>query len=274
MPGLSVAVFQTSDHGPRNPWRCLVCSEGADIDQLAADLAEAIVKLRCRWCPASHLQHWLDVRSGGAPLAPETTALREFINIGFGLPQKQVPDDHLEAAVAEHLWYFIAVDEATGTDTCFVTPPSLEPTEHGADSIVLHSPSSGRRYFRLWELKKNTGSSRVSDTVSQAYDQIEANARSYIARQMMDPPAEIKTDPAAVQWWQEMMDFWDRRSREAGVGVSVATSVSKLPRRCFSTFQKRFPALSLSHQLLGALMAVGDFPAFARLVRDELWKGI
>lgn len=73
------------------------------LQQLAAALADRIVRVRCQ--PSPVYRAWQSRAAGGAPHPPTTLrALEAFLAPAVGLPSLQIPDDHLEGMVAEEVW--------------------------------------------------------------------------------------------------------------------------------------------------------------------------
>jgi len=241
------------------------------IDSLAKLLADRIVEFRCKGCPHTYAA-W-KTRANGGTSTSARKAISAFIKPVFGLPECPdfVPIDHREGYVGEMLWYFLH-QEVTTEGIIHIEPPSFKATDPGADALVVHRMAEGYLMFRLWEMKKCTGTSHVSSTVSEAYSQLDTNALEYLAR--YTAIGQTTGDPDVEQLCAQLVDLWLDSSQEAAAGVSVATSSEKVPTTCFSTFGDRFPGFVQPVRLRGILTAIEDFPLFTGKVREFVWTGL
>lgn len=243
---------------------------------LALELARDIVQSRCVATPA-RFAAWERRRSGGpAHTPPDLAALLAFLKPGFGIPGQNspVPTSHLEGLVAECLWHNLTRELASQGRMRWVQPLKLRATHAGGDGLTVHDESGESLLFRLWEIKKATGNHGVSRTVSTAYAQLKSRALEYLAEVSLIGETEHRNDPPMRQLFAQMVDLWIAGSPVAAAGVAVATSTSKIPRRCFSTFPGHFPQFASPRRLEGILLAVDDFGAFAREVQEAIWKGL
>jgi hypothetical protein len=245
-------------------------------EQLAAWVADSIMSCQCRGCP-HHLAGWRSRVVGGAAHSPtHASALRQFVQPVLGLPDgsASVTDDHREGFVAEHLWYAL-VGECPGTEkVVLVEPPSFSVTSPGGDGLVIHRLDDGSLRFRLWEVKKATGESPVSATVTEAYKQLETRAAIYLAQITATGEGRHASAELADHYGQ-LVDMWLRGEPGAAAGVAIATSAARLPSTCFTTLgTTRFVQFASPNRLRGMLTALQDFPAFARLVQETVWSGL
>ena len=243
------------------------------VDDLAKSFADLIMQHRCRAC-RHHYEHW-KLHLEGETVLPETSekALKAFIEPVFGLPgNPQIHQDHLEGFIAEYLWYFLALEGLAGDNAIRIEPPGFTATDPGGDGLIIHRIDAANLLFRLWEIKKSSGTSTVSGTVSTAYKQLSAKATKYLARYTVI--GQEINDPELTEFYGQLVDFWIDATPEAAAGVSVVVCVTRVPSRCFTTFGKRFPALTDPIRLRGMLTAVQDFPTFASKVREYVWKGL
>lgn len=266
--------FSRSDHPcARHTWAGFEAVDDADLlGALAQEMAQLMMGLQCHQC--EHVfNDWLSCAVGNRP-APDVTlgARSAFVSLMVGIPGDELPANHLEACVAEHLWYMLASEMALDEVVEHIPKPSISPLDHGMDGLTVYRTDDGQVHFRLWEIKKNTSDGTVSDTVREAYQQLIDRGMEYLAKHVSTSAALEDGELAALMG--HAMEHWEQRSALAGAGVSVATNISQLPRRCFSTFADHFPDLASAEQRRGAIKAMVDFPAFARTVRDELWRGL
>ncbi len=245
-------------------------------EQLAAWVAEAIMACQCRGCP-QHLVAWQS-RAAGAPphRAAVGEALRAFVQPILGLPDGSatVTPDHLEGLVAEHLWHGLVEACPGGEPVVFVEPPSFSVTSPGGDGLVIHRLADGSLRFRVWEVKKATGGSPVSATVTEAYGQLKARAAIYLAQYSATGEGR-HAGAEFADFYGSLVDLWLGAEPGAAAGVSVTTSTSQVPATCFTTLgTTQFGQFAAPNRLRGMLTALEDFPAFARLVREKVWSGL
>ena len=256
---------------PTHSWsvgRCGATDE--EIDELAFEVADGYIKLHA----PNHLADAWGARHRGGAEHPGALkrALEVFVKAGFGLPGEEdaPPSDHIEGLVAEHLWYFLTLEEAPDNGVIRIERPSFKATDPGGDSLALHR-SGGSLMFRLWEIKKCT-SGRVSSTISRAYRQLDKNALEYLARYSMIRQEVEDAEAAAI--YARLVELWVDGDPAAAPGINVTTSMSSLPQTAFSTFPHRFPHLTGPSRMLGTLMATEDFPALVTRVQEHVWRGL
>ncbi len=261
-------IWYLSVHG-RNP--------GYPIDDLAYDLANRIMEFHLR-NNQQLLQGWKNRINGGSPL---TGTLKKVLEKGFiepivGLPENvnSTSVDHLEGYICQALWYFFYIDLCP-ENLLKVDPPGFKVTDPGGDALAIHRDLDGSLSFRLWEIKKSTGSStnpHINSTIAAAYRQLKTNAMEYLAR--YTNIGEYIENEELHKFYGNLVEMWADGSKEASAGVSIATSESQIPADCFSTFGDQFPQFLDPNRLRGMLTGVLDFPAFAKSVREYIWKGI
>jgi len=244
------------------------------VEDLAKFLAELIIEHKCRGCPQKYYA-WKQHLDGGAePTGTTIEALKAFIEPVFGLPEKpdSIQQDHLEGYVAEYLWFFLSLDGLAGQNVVRVEPPGFTVTDPGGDGLIIHGLPNTGLMFRLWEIKKCSGTSTVSSTVGNAYKQLNARATKYLAR--YTAIGQEISDQRLANFYGQLIDFWIDAKSEASAGISVATCVTRVPTRCFTTFGKHFPQFTDPVRLRGMLTAIQDFPTFATKVRECVWRGL
>ncbi len=229
-------------------------------------------------CPthSPHFNAWQD-RAAGTALLPASSAaaLRAFLQEPFGLPDGSatVTADHLEGFVAEHLWHELVAYCPGMEELVLIEPPSISLTSHGGDGLAIHRLDDCSLRFRLWEVKKATGSSPVSTTITAAYTQLHSAAAQYLTEYALTGEGRHHGTELAA-FYGQIPDLWLAAAPSAAAGVAVATSTPHAPTQCFSTFGTQFPQFATPNRLRGMLIALDDFPAFARLVQEKVWKGL
>jgi hypothetical protein len=104
--------------------------------------------------------------------------------------------------------------------------------------------------------------------------QLKVRALEYLAELSKLGETEHRDNPALRQLFARLPDAWLNGEGCAAAGVAVATSQPSLPKKCFSAFPRHFPGFLSPRRLHGLLVALDDFPQFAKLVQEELWKGL
>lgn len=244
------------------------------VDILARELADMIVKHRCRGC-LHHYNAWKKRKEGGPPLSEASRKALEAFLKPLGLPTDldNVPLDHLEGYIGEMLWFFLE-QECPNEEIVRIEPPGFKATDPGGDALVIHRAAGGYLMFRLWEMKKCTGASAVSSTVNIAYKQLDDKALEYLARYSSIGQELQELDPELAEFYGKLMDLWTDAEPQAAAGVCIATSLQLVPKRCFTTFDRRFPRFTDPVRLKGMLAALDDFSGFSLGVREEIWKGL
>jgi hypothetical protein len=178
----------------------------------------------------------------------------------------------LRITVAEHLWFFIVQEDVDVYPVVHAEGPGVRATDPGGDGLVIHRTPAGALLFRLWEVKKCTGTAAVSSTVNTAYLQLKNRALRYLAE--YTAIAAVEGDDELSAFLREMIELWVDAAPSAAAGVSVATSIPQVPQRCFTSFGDHFPSMISPKRLRGMLTAVRSFPDFAKAVKEEVWKGL
>jgi len=271
-----ISAFRLTETKAETHFWSLVCHDTAAVavDALAKELADMIVKHRCRGC-LHHYNAWKDRKEGGPPLAEVSRKALEAFLKPLGLPTDpdSVPKDHLEGYIGEMLWFFLE-QERPSEEIVRIEPPGFKATDPGGDALVIHRVNDGYLMFRLWEMKKCTGDSAVSSTVNVAYNQLDVKALEYLARYTSIGQELQDVNPELAEFYSKLMDLWMDAQPQAAAGVSVTTSLKHVPGQCFTTFGQRFPNFTDPVRLKGMLAALDDFSEFSLRVRAEIWKGL
>ena len=245
--------------------------DGTALSDLVTDLAESIVELRCGGVPGL-VSSWRSRRDGnGHTVAFAEEQLREFVGLGFGLPTSPMTADHLEGSVAESLWYLLVSQFTHDDPVVYASPPDLAPTDHGADGYLIHQGAGGLR-FRLWEIKKYTGSGTVRATVQRASRQLNRNALGYLTRQI--PAGQHHTDAEVRDLIVRGPEHWLSGTAEAGAGVAVTSASGACADERFEKLESYFDGLTDAVQIRGMVTGVVDFADLAKRVQQELWSGL
>ena len=245
-----------------------------NLDAAAWLLADEMMRGRCGAARRTY-DLWHARATGGLPLSPvEREMVEQFVEPSIGLPGHEKSRDHLEGAVAEYIWYLVARDRVEPHRVMrHLEKPSLLASEPGGDGLAIYERvADGSLAFRLWEVKKHTGSGDVSGVITRACTQLAARGKKYFAKYASQ--GELLPDADLVDLYGELGERWIRSHESAGAGVAVAISEARAPRRAFSQMHRHLPQLRNGDQLEGLIAAVGDFATFALRVREFLWSGL
>jgi len=249
---------------------------GADLETAAQLLADDAMQIRCGESPV--LARWRARRDGGPPEAgARKAAVEVYAGIGFGLPTAPANDDHLQGHVAELVWNRLIQERLVCRDNRrlvrahTVKPDPLEP---GGDGLVVYEVDGGTLVFRLWEIKKHDSQARVSSTIRRASKQLSSRGEEYLAK--LAGPETVEQAGPLGDLYADIVELWLDRSDRAGAGVSVGTSAEHAPDRpqAFRSIATAFPHFKQPGQLESIIVAVPDFPEFAKRVREIVWSGL
>jgi hypothetical protein len=194
-----------------------------------------------------------------------------LVSDGFGVPEDQRSVDHVEGHIAELVWFLLTQEEdRDDRDLYHIEQPSFYVSSPGGDGLAVYE-ESGALSFRLWEIKKHTGSSHLSSTTARAYKQLASHAPRYLV-QYTSTGAGHAGDLGKL--YAELVQLWLDAAPEAGAGVAVATARRHSPRRCFSTMEQHLPRFDHRGRLEGLVTAIGNFSDLTRQVRDVVWIGL
>ena len=212
---------------------------------------------------------WARVVGGGESYSDQERAgVIAFVKPLFGVPQRPLPTDHAQGAIAEHLWYFLVSAPPTDAPIAVVHGPGFNATSPGGDGLVIYRGE--RPQFRLWEIKKHASAAHASRTVGVAYKQLQRSAEEYLAQYSVAGQQALDVGQARV--YAELIERWVAADTRAGAGVAVATS--RAPTRAFSTYRSQFPRFPEQHCRHGVMVGVDDLPQLTVLTRERLWIGL
>ncbi|MFF0495670.1 hypothetical protein ACFYU5_04625 [Nocardia aobensis] len=238
-------------------------------------LADDAVSLACGASPVVDL--WRARRDGGpSATGSSLRALETFVKIAFKLPGEEPNKDHLQGHVAELLWNRLIQERAVcrdGRKLVKAHAVKVDPLEPGGDGLVIYSDCSDTLVFRLWEIKKHDKKVGISATINTASKQLSERGSVYLAK--LAAPESMTDDAALGQLYANMVEMWFDRSERVGVGISVGTSATHVPKssRTFGSLKKQFPEFGAA-QTEGIVVAVPDFPGFAERVQEIVWSGL
>lgn len=237
----------------------------------AAVLAELIMRYRCRGQPAK-FNSWRRRHNGGpAPTGANREVLEVLIQTAVGLPGKSRSPAHVQAFVAEHLWYFLLLAQRQQQHILVLEGPSFMVDEPGGDGLAIHSTPK-RLVFRLWEVKKYSGNRTISRTIGTACKQLDTQALRYLTKFSL--LGQQQGELRVRRLFARLTNLWLRASPSAAVGVAVGASSRTIPTQSFGALARRFPRLLKPRRLEGMALGVGNFARFSTMVRDEIWKGL
>jgi hypothetical protein len=263
---MEVEVFRTGSHC----WAEIRLPRSAE-HQAAFRVAAHIAWHRCGGAP-QYFNAWF-VRYQGGP--PHDLALLDCVQAflgseSIGTREEPAVDDHLEGFVAEHIWHLLTSEDVLTLGLPLrIDGPEWSVTDSGGDGLAVYRSGSAL-IFRLWESKSHTGEGPVRDVVNGACRQIDSNALRYLAR--FSKVGQSLTDSELQRFYGLMPQMWRDSAREAGGGISVSTA-SSIVDDCFGNFSAYWP-FTHGDQRQGVVVAIDDFAAFAKLVREQLWKGL
>jgi hypothetical protein len=230
----------------------------------SARLANHVAGLRLGATP-HYLDAWQACSEGTrAYTARERAYIRAALRPGLGTPDDPTSEDHLQGLIAEHLWHLLQTEGPPDAPVQHLTVPKFHPTGPGPDGLVVFGDPE--LAFRLWEVKKSTGTS-ISSTVSSAYRQVNASGLEYLA-QLTGIGQEVPNE-ALKAVFAQLPDLWLDGSDRANVGILIAASVR--PTTCFTTLASSISNLRGPNAHRGVVISAGDFQGLALAVRTRLW---
>ena len=234
-------------------------------------IASHIAWHRCDGAP-QYFEAW-NQRYHGGPLHSDELLdlLVAFLaSESIGTRTDPAPDVHLEGFVAEHIWHLLTLEDALAVgELVRIDGPDWSVTDGGGDGLAVHRVDSAL-VFRLWESKAHTGDGTVREVVNGACRQLDSRALRYLAR--FSKIGQRLADEELKRFYGSLPQLWWEGSRAAGGGVSVSTK-SVAVADCFDNLHTYWP-FSSNDQRLGLVVVIDDYAAFAKLVREHLWKGL
>jgi hypothetical protein len=269
-PRLSDWVEGTLHRDPTHHW-VEARLPAANRANAALLVAAHIARVRCGGAP-QYYDAWLARLGGGPPHPPD---LRECLaalvaSESIGMPPDGASDQHLEGFVAEHIWHLLTLENALAFGAPVrVDGPDWSVTDSGGDGLAIHRVN-GTLVFRLWESKAHTADGTVRDVVNGACRQVDSHALRYLAR--FSKVGQSLADPELQRFYGSLLELWRGAARQAGVGISVATK-SDATADCFGNYPSYW-TFAHDDQRQGLVVTIEDYAAFAKRVRQVLWKGL
>ncbi|MCP9213264.1 hypothetical protein [Streptomyces cucumeris] len=178
--------------------------------------------------------------------------------------------------IGEWLWYLSTRDLAPepGRSVEILDPPSSTVTDSGPDGLIIHRVENSALgfVFRLWEMKKFTGTAaKPSDTIRGAWQQLNDNGAKYLSQmawgaRLLAPDTRVFVSSLTRQWVY---------AQESGNGgVSLALNAADTPETAFERSHKHFTTHTHAGALQGLVLAVDDLEDFAKDVREYAWSAL
>ena len=251
---------------------CLYGQLASGSDDVAALSLACSIATR-RLPNARLLESWYRRATGqtnDSPTDTDRTVMEAALLENVGTPATPASKEHLLGLVAEAMWMDVVADADVGLGTPVrVEGHDWSVTDPGGDGLTVYLVG-GDFCYRLWESKYHGHHGALKSTINAACRQVEARALSYLVRFSL--VAQYLTDEASLgTFYGRLGELWADKSSAAGVGIVVGSNSSSEQDGCFDGIEGYFDLAADQHQ--GQLNLVGDFPAFAELVRRVLWKG-
>lgn len=240
--------------------------------QLADELANYIMQSKLSKFPA-HYQAWINKNSTGN-LNPSNIEhfLEAIVRVSIGTIIQPKDLDHIQGWVAEHLWYYLIKGSYPLGHIVRVFDVGISSTEHGGDGFVLHNNSNGLK-FRLWEIKKISGTTNVNSVIRKASNQLKNRGTEYISRFVQENQNNNLSAQEEVILIQAIED-WINMNSSVGIGISTISSSAKLRSPSFQPLVNKFPQISANGNIEGRVISLDDFDRFCTLVCRRIWNGI
>ncbi|MGW7640250.1 hypothetical protein [Streptomyces decoyicus] len=178
--------------------------------------------------------------------------------------------------IGEWLWYLLTRDLTLdpGRRVEILDPPSSTVTDSGPDGLIIHRVEDGTVgfVFRLWEMKKFTGTAaKPSDTIRGAWQQLNNNGAKYLG-QMSWGGRYLAPDTRAFV--SSLTRQWVDAQESGSGGVSLALNATDVPETAFERSHMHFTTHTHDGALQGLVVAVDDLENFAKNVREYVWSAL
>ena len=238
----------------------------------AVALAKAVACRRIGVNPRLH-DVWISHRSGvatGEVADSDIKLLEDALLQNFGTPTEPADSRHLHGLVAEAVWFEVirAIDAGLGKPLRIERQP-WSVTEPGGDGLTVYATTSGF-CFRLWESKYHGTSKPIKDTVNRACRQLLDRSGSYLSRFSL-VAQDLADNKQLASFYGQLPELWAEGDPDAGVGITLAANCDADTEGDFDNVAGYFDLDPSQHQ--AALHLMGDVAEFARVVRNNVWKG-
>ena len=130
--------------------------------------------------------------------------------------------------------------------------PSFNVTEPGGDGLAIWRLDGETFSFCLWEIKKDSSKSHVSQTISLACRQLTTRAEKYLAK--YTGIGSRQHEGELGRFYGQILDMWVDDDPSAGAGVSIGTCYHKAPKqRSFTGLSRAFPNMARDGRLEGLI---------------------
>lgn len=216
---------------------------------------------------------WREAALGGTKLVDRD---REHV-LSIAAPVFEANDDTgVTGYIGEWLWYLLTrdLDVDPGRSVEILDPPSRTVTDSGPDGLIIHRVEDDAVgfVFRLWEMKKFTGTAaKPSDTIRGAWQQLNNNGAKYLGQmswggRYLAPDTRVFVSSLTRQWVD---------AKESGSGgVSLALNATDVPTTAFERSHMHFTTHTHDGALQGLVIAVDELEDFAKDVREYVWSAL
>lgn len=250
------------------------------VEDAAQAIAESIVRVYV--VDSARIAAWKARYAGGSVHSDqEQRILESFLERAVGLEGVPAGQDghrnshHVQACVAEHLWYQLTLDNHDHLGQCeLIVPPKWYVTAPGPDSLSIIRLPSEDLVFRLWEMKKHSPAARVRGVVREASTQMNDRGAEYVAEYVSVLLKQSGLPPELRDFIRQMPEAWDARSGEASVGVAVATDTGGYSASALEPLPEVLALFADGKRLVALVVEADVLSDFAVLVQEQVWKGL
>lgn len=246
------------------------------LDSLANALAYCIMGIRCP-VDSEHFKWWDQaVRGIRTNSDNEKLILTAYIRASLGIETDPLPEEQVQALVAETLWYEIVSNtQANEGLPIKVEEPHFTVTEPGGDGLAVYRKADGGYLFRLWEVKKHNSDSNATHKITKGSEQLRDNGAGYLAKWSKIEQEVDHTHPGLSLFYARLVNMWIAASPDAKAGISVtkkgSSSITTTP---IASARAKLTRLVHDSQVEAMVISIPDFTLLASKVRRIIWNGI
>ena len=232
---------------------------------------------RCCGAP-QYFDAWAVRQEGGSPhKADFLECIEGFLGSEcVGTRDAPAPDEHIEGFVAEHIWHLLTHGErARPSGFRFaLTAPTGRRRTAGGDGLAIYRVERIASSFGCGSRKRTrrdgTGA-RGGERGVQAGRRAMRCATLPGSRRWARP---VSAMPELQQFYGSLLELWQRRRARGGWRRSRwQPHLADATRDCFGNYPSYW-AFGHDDQRQGLVVTIGDYAAFAKQVRQELWNGL